>query len=313
MAKYAKKCRPVGVELPFDPFYNSIEQGPSDPFFTECLGRFGIPFATTEASVAFLDARQEKYFDHETLLHYLSKGVFLDGEAAKLLCERGYGKYLGVTVGEDVRMRLPSLVYDLGALEVIRDGYKAEGEGKEMWCAHAYCPNGNGSWMQITLTDPRTEVITEGIDFRGKPIAPTMTYFENELGGRICVMSLTVKNNPSQALYNYRRQAVMQRMVCKMSDEFPMVMGAPDIYAIALAPRDKDSDLIGMLTLINLCEDGAEGVRVYLPPQLRGASALATIARDGSVCPLNAEKTEDGFLLTESLEHCAPTYILLKK
>ncbi len=305
----AAECRPVGVEICYDPFYNMSQE----PFFAECLGRFGIPFATEEASVAFLDARQARYMDHETLMHYLSKGLFLDGEAAKILCERGYGEYLGVSVGEDVLESRPSLLYDLGALEVISEDFSAPGEGREMWCAHAYCPHGNGKWMEITVTDPKTQTVTKGVDFREKTIAPTMTYFQNTLGGRVAVMSLTVRDNPSQALYNYRRQWLFQRLIAQMADEYAFVRNAPEIYTIALAPKDMDSDLCGMLTLINLSEDDAEEAFVYLPPRLRAAKEILTVERDGSLAPLSAEREENGIRLRSALPGCTPTYIVLKK
>ncbi len=313
VAAVAQKCHPYGVRITYDPFYNMLTPENPDPFFAECIGRFGIPFATGEASVAFLDARQAKYEDREALMRYLSGGLFLDGEAAKILCERGFGKYLGVNVGEDVLEGRPSLRYDLGALEVITDAFAIEGEGKEMWAAHAYCPKGNGKWMEITAREPAAQIVTEGVDFRGNALFPTMTYFENELGGRVAVMSLTARDNPSQALYNHRRQRLLQRIICKMSDEYPLVTNAPDIYTIALAPRDKEEDLLGMLTLINLCEDEAERIHVYLPPTLRCAGTLCYIAEDGTLRPLDAERTEDGFRLCTPLAHCEPIYIVLKK
>ena len=313
VAKIAEKCRPAGVEICYDTFYNTLDRQSSEPYFAECLGRFGIPFATTEASVAFLDARQAKYFDHETLMRYFSKGLFLDGEAARLLCERGYEKYLGVRVGEDVLKKRPSLVYDLGALEIITEDFAIAGEGREMWCAHAYCPKGNGSWMEMTVIDEKTEAVTEGRDFRGRPIMPTMTYFENALGGRVCVMSLTVKNNPSQALFNYRRQGLLQRLIASMADEYPFVQGAPDMYVIALMPKAADSDLCGMLTLINLSEDDAENVLLHLPPHLCAAKQILTVARDGSLVPLSAEREENGIRIRGALPGCTPTYIVLKK
>lgn len=309
----AEKCRPVGVEICYDPFYNMLDPESPEPYFAECLGRFGIPFATTEASVAFLDARQAKYMEHEVLMRYLSKGLFLDGEAARVLCARGYGEYLGVSVGADVLESRPSFGYDLGALEIITEDFAIEGEGREMWCAHAYCPKGNGTWMEITLTDKETKTVTEGVDYRGNPIAPTMTYFENALGGRVCVMSLTVKNNPSQALYNYRRQGLLRRLIVRMADEYPLVQGAPDLYAIALAPKEKDGALLGALTLINLSEDDAEDVRIYLPPHLRCAKEILTVERDGSLAPLSCERDADGLHLRTALPGCTPTYIVLKK
>ena len=312
VSRLAAKCRPYGVEIGYDPFYNTLDAYEPAPAFTECIGRFGIPFATEAASVAFLDSKQATYLDHEALMRYLSKGLFLDGEAAKILCERGYETYLGVSVGGDVLESRPSLLYDLGALEIITDAFAKEDEGKEMWCAHAYCPKGNGKWMEITVTDPKTQTVTEGRDFRQNLIAPTMTYFENTLGGKICVMSLTVRDNPSQALYNYRRQALLQRMICKMSDEYPLVQNAPDIYAIALKPKE-DSDLLGMLTLINLSEDDAEQIEIHLPSHLREAKHIFAVAKDGSLIPLKTEPTADGLRLCEPLFGCTPTYIVFKK
>ena len=309
----AARFRPVGAQIGYDPFLFTLDPSAPEPYFAECVGRFGIPFTTREASVAFLDARQAKYADHETLLRYLSGGLFLDGEAAKALCERGYGKYLGVSVGEDVLKSRPRLVYDLGALEVINEAYLPEGEGRELWCAHAYCPKGNGRWMEITVTDEKTETVSEGRDFRGNPIAPTVTYFENALGGKICVMSLTVRDNPSQALYNHRRQALLQRLLIKMADEYPVAQGAPDIYLIALAPKEKEDEYLGMLTLINLCEDAAEGVLIHLPPTLRGASAYLSVEKDGSLAPLAAKEENGGIRLPKPLGYLEPTYILIQK
>ena len=166
--------------------------------------------------------------------------------------------------------------------------------------------------MELRVTNPKTGIITEGRDFRQNLIAPTMTYFENALGGKVCVMSLTVRDNPSQALYNYRRQALLQRMICKMSDEYPLVQNAPDIYAIALKPKE-DSDLLGALTLINLSEDDANRAEIHLPAHLREAKHIFTVAKDGSLSPLAAEPTADGLRLCEPLFGCTPTYIVFKK
>lgn len=312
VSEFAAKCLPFGVEVCYDPFYNMLEKGHAAPFFSDSLGRFGIPFSTTEASVAFLDARQARYFDHGTLMRYLAKGLFLDGEAAHILCHRGYGEYLGVSVGNDVLEKHPPLVYDLGALEVITEAFVKKDEGHEMWCAHCYCPYGNGKWMELTVTNEKTEIITEGKDFRGNLIAPAMTYFENTLGGRICVMSLTVRDNPSQALFNYRRQDLFLRIIRKMADEYPLVQGAPDLYAIAMRPKE-DGDLLGMLTLINLGEDDAESAFVHLPPYLRAAGSISVIERDGSLAPLPARKEGNGIRLANPLCHLIPTYVIFRK
>ena len=253
-----------------------------------------------------------KYADHETLTRYLSGGLILDGDAAKALCDRGYGEYLGISVGDDVLKSRPSLQCDLGALEIISDSYLEKGEGKETWCAHAYCPHGNGRWMEITVKDPKTEIVSEGVDFRGNPIAPTMTYFENALGGKVLAMSLTVGSNPSQALYNHRRQRILQRFISKMSDEYPIVTGAPDIYLIATKAKE-EGDLLGMLTLINLCEDDAESAFIHLPESLLSAARFSEIRADGSLAPLACTREEKGIRLHSPIPHLVPTYIVIEK
>ena len=312
LAALAQKCEPCGVEIGYDPFFYTQKGGASVPDFAECIGRFGIPFATKRASVACLDQTMAKYADHETLMRYLAGGLILDGDAARMLCDRGYGKYLGVSVGDDVLKARPSLQYDLGALEIISDAYLEKGEGKETWCAHAYCPRGGGKWMEIAVTDPKTKIVSEGIDFRKKPITPTMTYFENALGGKVLVLSLTIGNNPSQALYNHRRQRILQRFICKMSDEYPIVTNAPDIYLIATKAKE-EGDLLGVLTLINLCEDDAEAAFIHLPKSLLSAGRFSSIQKDGSLSPLACTREEDGIRLLSPISHLVPTYIVIEK
>ena len=105
----------------------------------------------------------------------------------------------------------------------------------------------------------------------------------------------------------------MFTIIYKMADEYPLITNAPDVYVIAMKPREADTDLLGMLTLINLCEDDAEGVHIHLPPTLRAAGTLCYIAEDGSICPLDAERTEDGFTLATPLSHLASLSVLLQK
>ena len=311
LCRLASQCRVVGVEVCYDPFYNTLDGKEPMPWWTTALGRLGIPFTSAESEVAFWDARQAAYFDDDTVRRYLSKGLILDGEAAKILCERGYGAYLGVSVEENILHKHPSLAYDLGAAEVITDAFAVDGEGREMPAAHGYCPRGNGKWMELRITDENCKTVTYSRDFRGRIPAPAMTYFENALGGKVVVMSLTVYGNPSQALFNYRRQRLLQRVVGMLSDAYPFVENAPDVYLIALQPKEKQ-DYLAVMTLINLCDDDAEHVCITLPPQWSGAKEFCTIAKDGSVIPLDARKTDTGIHLHTALRYGEPLCIIIR-
>jgi hypothetical protein len=138
-----------------------------------------------------------------------------------------------------------------------------------------------------------------------------MTYFENELGGKVCVISQSIKDNHSQSIYNYRRMALLQRIISRMSDEFPYVKGAPDVYLIATKPKS-ESDILASLTLINLCTDDNEDTVIYLPPTLCCATEFLTINKNGDIVPLDAEICQEGIKLTEPLRYCEPIYIILK-
>ncbi len=88
---------------------------------------------------------------------------------------------------------------------------------------------------------------------------------------------------------------------------------SPEIYTIALKPKEENGNLLGMLTLINLGEDDAERVRVHLPPALCASSAFSTLAEDGSEIPLPLEKTEDGIRLLLPIRHLEPVYIIMRR
>jgi hypothetical protein len=312
ICEIARDSAPFGVELSYDSYIGDVYESMCMNQFKECIGRFGIPFTTKEANVALWDGRYAKYADDVTVMRYLSRGLILDADAAKILCRRGFGKYLGVNVGDPLTKSNPKLVYDLGAKEVITEKFAAEGEGRKMWCGHAYCPAGGKEWVLLTPTDESTEVVTEARDFRGNLLCPGMTYFENELGGKVAVMSLTVKENRSQALFNHRRQRLIQRVIRRMSDEYPFVKNAPEVYNIFLEPS-ADCDMLALLNLINLSEDDAENTAIYLPPELRSATSFSEIGENGEIRPLDYLRTDDGIILPFPLRHSVPTYIIISK
>jgi len=312
--RIAKECSIKGVEIDYDPFWNTAIKNPrtAEPLWANSVSRFGLPYTTDEADVAFWDVRQAKYADNETVLKRLSKGVFLDGDAAKALCERGFGKYIGVEMGEDP-VNGSKLMFDLGAREVICDNFFEEGEGRNMPSAHMYAPSGNGRWYEMKITDEKCEVITEAYTFQKKLITPTMTRFENELGGRVVVMSLTLDGNLSQALLNYRRQRLIQRLLLWCCDKYVFVKENPDVFLIVNEPKNSENkEYLGMLTLVNLCADTIEKTEIHLPPHLNCAKDFCILNENGEWEKLSCGKCDDGIEINEKMEYCEPMYILLK-
>ena len=283
--KIAKQCTVRGVELCYDPFWNTVDpygQSP-DPLWANPIGRFGIPYVTTPARVACWDARQARHADHETVMKYLAKGLILDGAAAAVLFSRGYGKYLGVSVGEDVTLG-SKLGYDLAAREVLRDGVLPSLVGRNMPSAHMFAVGRNGYLPTLTVTDPKCEVLSDLVSYDRRVICPATTRFENELGGRVGVMGLTLYHesngsvNVSQALYNYRRQRLLQELVDWCGGEYAFAVGDANVMTVMNEPTHPEAvDFRALLTLVNLGSDPLEEVCVKLPKHLEHPVSLSSL------------------------------------
>lgn len=307
----AAQCRVQGVQIAYDPFWNGMDhrRHTGNPLWTPCVSMFGIPHTTLPSSVAFWDSSQAQFAADEDVMRALSGGLFLDGEAAKCLCQRGYGKYLGVTAGEDAAQ--PPLCYDLGAREVICDSFAIAGRGRNMPSAHMFANGRNGRMLCLQPTDSRCEVISEEYTFQHQYICPTMTRFENDLGGRVIVMGLTLDGNHSQALFNYRRQRLFHQLLCWCGDEFVFAREEPGIFVImneALHPEE--SRFFGLLTLTNLCEDTVEGLSLHLPPAWRNLREFCLLDERGQWQPLPCSRTEDGLEIHQAFRYSDPVYIL---
>lgn len=308
--RIAKQCDVKGVEIHYDPFYNTLEKAGTRPYWIRAVSLFGIPYTSQEAPVAFWDWRSARYADHETVMKYLSKGLFLDSIAARELWNRGYGKYIGVEVGENLD---ESLLYcDHSAREVIQPPFDIYSKGKNMWAANNDAAGRKGCNMALRVTDPRAEVVTQLCNVKQEAISPALVRFQNELGGRIVVQSLTMQKNMSGALLNYRRQRLYQALIKWCCDCVVMAENEPNIYVIEnRAKAPEESGFLGMLTLCNLGEDPVEGLRLHLPPYWQAAKGFRLMDRQGQWQDVQWQRTEDTLTIPETLEYSDYMYILV--
>ena len=305
----AKKCKTVGVQLHYDPFYYTIgEVGDfHDPLWTRLLGNFGIPYTTAEADVVFWDRTMASYADDETIMKCPSKGFILDGEAAKILCQRGYGRYLGVEMGEDSATAMGD--FDQCSYELIEEGF-VEGIGRTMANARTWCPQGNGVLLAIHPTDPECEVVSRVFTLRDDLLAVSMTRFENELGGRVVVMGTTLKDNKSQCLYNYPRQMLLQNLIKWCSDKYVFVRKEANIFCTMR--ECITNEFIGVLVIANLCSDDCEKLHLYFPEKWRKAKELMCLNVEGVWEPLPFEATGEGVIIDKTLRTNSHICIMAK-
>ena len=326
VSNLSKQCEVRGVELHFDPFFNTFMGGiPSSssnysetpknnfPCWLHAVGKWGLPYSTAEEPVAFLDEFFARYESEEKIKKYLSKTLFIDAEAAKALCERGFGKYLGVEIGAKVTEKHERLAYDLGAREVILEKFRHLNKGAHMPGPYMYSNSGSGDAFEVLVTDEACEVITELYSYDKKLITPLMTRFENELSGKVIVFGITVNSkNHSQSLLNYRRQHLVQHLVSWGADEYVYVKNDPIVFVIQNeAKNEKESGFRAMLTLTNLSEDPIDALLLHLPEHLQGKEYLK-LQHNGEWTHLETRKTADGIELCEALSGLGTIYILIK-
>ena len=312
VCRIAEQCRVYGAQVAFDPFWNNrtLKNGTSKPLWCNAVSRMGIPYTTTDSTVRFWDEVQGAHASDEEVMQALSGGLILDGAAAKALCTRGYGKYLGVSVGENAAPGKAGL--DLGAREIVRDGFCSGMKGRNMPAAHMYAPGGNGVLLALTVTDETCEVITEQYTFQKKYVCTAMTRFVNSLGGRVAVMGETLEGNRSQSLFNHRRQRILQELVLWCGGDFAMAMGTADIFVVENRAKDENADFYGMLTLVNLGDDTPEPFEVHLPAAWRGGSVLV-MTPDGGWKEADCTALPEGILLREPAARYSPVYLLFRK
>ncbi len=310
LSETARQCEIKGVEINYDPFYNSLKYAgcDKDPLWTKPLGWFGIPYTMKKASVAFWDEIQAQYADDATVREYLSKGLFLDGEAAKILYDRGYGEFLGVEVGDVVTLGVGD--FDQCSVEVVRKEFVENCVGNYMPNTRMWNLMGNGVLYGLKPVDPACEIITEFQTFRHEVKAVAMTRYENSLGGKVVIMGTTLRGNQSQCLYNRQRQDLLQLLIKWCNDEYAFVKRASKVFCIM--NESEEEEFTGMLTLINLSSDEYMDMCLHLPDKWRKCSAFKRLNIQGQWEEFNYSRTEDGICIHEEIRLGHPMYILAK-
>ncbi|MBQ9544038.1 MAG: hypothetical protein IJV00_02790 [Clostridia bacterium] len=308
LCSLVKNCRIKGVQIPYDPFaYSLNDRWHAPPLWTESVSRFGIPFTTQEAPVRFWDAAAALRFDGEQIIRALSGGLFLDGNAAKILCDRGYGKYLGVRVGEDVSKNR-KLRFDLAAREIICEGFTKEDRKRNMFTAWMYSPGGNG--IARELVSEGAKAVTGIYDCENRFITNGMTFFKNSLGGSVVVMGMTLENNRSGSLFNYRRKRIIQTLMKRCADFVFYECEAPDVSVVENEASD-GADFRELITVTNLCGDTLGRIVLHVPETFKNVTDVEYLDRGGRRKKAVFVTEGDRLIVRRSLSSCEQACLLI--
>lgn len=212
------------------------------------LVKAGIPcvYTTPEnlnnCNIVALDKNSVKQLTDDELLTCLSKGVFADGGAAKEICDRGFGKYVGVSVGE-------KNVYVAASERLLSMQHE---DGSDI---HIPARIFGGSWREVALSsaDAHSVLISpDGSEHIG------FTYFENELGGRICTYA--ADGDFGDGFYSNYRIKLFRKLMLMLSRD--LTVAEFKNYGLC-AVREKQKSAAVFLT--NLATDVAKTITVTLP------------------------------------------------
>jgi len=163
-------------------FFNTLENDPRhDLTQTYALAQLGVPVTMDKRHAwgAVFTGELSQGFSDEEILELLKGAVILTGDAVASLERRGFGKYIGVTPAGEGDLALQER-YDLS--DPINAGMR--GAFRDVHPAFF-----GGSAVYFTATQPGVRILSVIENHAtGTDLGIGTSVFENELGGRVCVM-----------------------------------------------------------------------------------------------------------------------------
>lgn len=308
LRKTVEGCRLKGVQIYRDPF-DAVNFSEMEPRWIKAVTAFGIPFTTVDAPVAFLSGEQMRFMKEEEIKGFLAKTLVLDGSAAKVLTELGYGEFTGAEVRDTLLQGNDK--FDLGAKEVISTAFFPESAERKMARADVYCPPGNGVLYRLEIREPDCREVTAIVNSESEYMAPGMSIFKNKLGGTVIIYATSVEGNFASSLFNYRRQALLQKLLVDCGADVPMVRKEPKVFLITNVP-ETEKDFSAVLTIANLAVDPLEELELFLPDSLRTCEEFTVLDREGKWQKIDVEKISDGVRLKHVFNYADPVYLMIR-
>ena len=210
------------------------------------FGPFGIPITYDEAGGNGVFALNKDIVDvlsDDELTALFKRNVLIDSEAAKLLDKRGFSKYMGVRVNNN-----PSFFFQAE----YQEGMVAP--TWLMWDASA---------AELACLSDKTHVASWCMDMglmsEAKKISPCMTYFTNELGGRVVALAWSSNMPNYKILKNERRRILLDALDFLNGKTFEMSL---ETLHQAIVRHGKLADGCELVAMISLALDEEPQIRL---------------------------------------------------
>ena len=302
---FRAKARPVGVRVSFDPkehyLVRETASGRTIDFLSDgpyFLGKLGFPYTPVGGEALMLSVQSIEQMDDGEIRRALSGGVLLDGAAALALANRGLNDLIGVKPARVDRLPVTS--------ERILPASGCRKRGKKVNCWLLDPVGGAEAGVLLKLAPlSGAEVWAEYVGPDGETVAPSITYFENAVGGRVAVLSQGLSGNRSSGIYSPRKQELFARLFGRLSQGLLDVCAPETPCTWVLACVSETGDAM-MVMVNNLAGEVRDDVALRLSEKWRGAS-VAHLQMDGTWLPLG--KVEGQMWRPPlSFQHMAPEF-----
>jgi len=188
----------------------------------------GIPTTYDESDVAALVGQQPRLLSDDELRTLLKGGLFLDGPAARTLCDRGFESLIGLESAEPCQ---PLAMHGAVSAE---EHLHPDFDGAPRRYLTALLPNANYDARQCRLQPlPGASVISRMVNPDTEPLWPAMTAFENRLGGRVIVHGWTIGPASARPIMDISNRQMLAVARWLFRGRAPLIASGDGVWPLA--------------------------------------------------------------------------------
>lgn len=220
------------------------------------MNRFGMPVTMHEAPVKLFASRGAfAALSDDEVRKLLSGAVLLDGAAAEALTARGFAQLMGVTSAKRDKVDFSGECTKDGKVRFPCSFHQNYGLDGVPVSRLALCGAEEVAYMYAA--EPKNRV------------QPSVTYFENSLGGRVGVMATNVSGCQSPNVYSFSKRDCLVALIERLGRR-PLPARVVDRANVALLANVDAAASRLFLHLSNLGCDEIDTVEFEVDPKWRG-------------------------------------------
>jgi len=284
--------------FPFNPIHTSAQNSPT--WEKIVIGRMGFPlkFARAgEADVFTLDGPVCRQLSDSEIKNILSKNAMLDADAALDIQKRGMGKLLGVkvSIGED----------PLTNIEIVsKNAVVQRSAGETIESPKSYDLSPASANTEILSRVYRRKYVYDALPADDSKGSPAATFFRNELGGKVVVISGKVSE--SVKFLCSARKKMLTDIFNAFSPMDAWYAGDAEMYL--KCAKLPDGSLF--VYAVNL---GLDTVNPFVLQTAQNFSKVLALSPDGRWLPAEFSKSGDKISIRTDVDTMLPVAFKLEK